>query len=151
MKKKLLLETVLKLKDTVEKSITTSYEDIIKYNFEDKSIQSLAERVGKLESQLIHLKQVIQEANKGKLKGITNNFNIYYLSNLKAKQLFYKTLLSKFGRSKKRDGLAQLTKEGVITRSNVIAKEIQDYQSRLTTFNAKKKVTVILDESLNLM
>ena len=150
MKKKLLLEAVLKIKDSVERSISFSYDDIIKYNTTDKKVDNLLSRLERLEVQLLHLKEVIQEANKGKLRGITNNYNIYYLSNLTAKKRFYEDLISNLGKNKKAVNV-QIPKEDAILSLNKLKEEIFKFQQKLTTFNSKKKVTVILDESLNLL
>lgn len=148
MKKKLLLETVLKLKADVERSISSSYDDIVKYNFTEKKVDALMTRIEKLEVQLIHFKEVIQEANKSKFEGKTNNYHIYFLSNLKAKDIFYQTLERAFGKSKKS---AQIKKEDVASARKELSEQINKFQNKLSAFNAKKKVTVILDESLNLL
>ena len=77
MKKKLLLETVLKLKSDIERSIASTFEDIIKYNITDKKIDLLWERLEKMEIQLVHFKEVIQEANKSKFEGCTDRSNYW--------------------------------------------------------------------------
>jgi len=151
MKKKLLLETVLKLKADVERSVASSYEDIIKYNFTEKKVDLLLERIEKLEVQLIHFKEVIQEANKSKFEGKTNNFNIYYLSNLVAKSRFYENLEKALNRASSKAKTAQIQKDTVTSRRKTLSEEINKFQNKLSTFNAKKKVTVVLDESLNLL
>src|SRR4030042_2670141 len=151
MKKKLLLEQVLKLKAVVEKSIETSYDHVLKYNFTDKKVDLILDRIEKLEVQLIIFKEVIQEANKGKIRGITNNFNIYTLSNLKAKREFYSKLLTKFNHSTTKVEKSQIKQEEATTKFNKLSEEISKLQNKLSTFNAKKKVTVYLDESLDLL
>jgi len=151
MKKKLLLETVLKLKADVERSITSSYDDIVKYNFTEKQTDVLLDRVGKLETQLIIFKEIIQEANKSKFEGKTNNHNIYFLSNLKTKKFFYDKLLKTFGRKTKDLELAQIKKEDAKSAFNQLSGEIKQFENKLSSFNSKKKVTVYLDEDLNLL
>lgn len=153
MKKKLLLETVLKLKSDVERSITSTFDDIIKYNFTEKKVDLLLERIEKMEVQLIIFKEAIQEANKGKIGGITNNFNIYYLSNLVMKSRFYENLekslnmRTSIGQQPK----TQIKKEEITSQRKQLKVRIKDFQDKLTLFNSKKKITVYLDESLNLL
>jgi len=151
MKKKLLLETVLKLKSDIERSIENSYIDILKYNFTEKKVDLLLERIEKLEIQLVHFKEVIQEANKGKIGGVTNNWNIYTLSNLKAKKLFYEKLLKKFERKTSRLDKAQIKENTAQSEFKKLSVKIIEFEDKLSTFNAKKKVTVSIDESLNLL
>ena len=151
MKKKLLLETVLKLKSDIERSIAASFDDIIKYNFTEKKIDSLWERLEKMEVQLIHFKEVIQEANKSKFEGKTNNYHIYFLSNLVAKSRFYENLEKALNRSPKKALDAQITKDQVMSKRKQVGEEITKFQNKLSAFNSKKKVTVYLDESLNLL
>ena len=151
MKKKLLLETVLKLKSDVERSIEASYDDIIKYNFTEKKISGLLDRLEKLEVQLIVFKEAIQEANKSKFEGKTNNFNIYYLSNLVAKNKFYETLDRALTRDKIKAKTAQIKKEETTTKRKQLKEEITKFQNKLSTFNSKKKVTVYLDDDLSLL
>lgn len=151
MKKKLLLETVLKLKEDLERSIASTFDDIVKYNTTEKKIFSLWDRLEKMEVQLIHFKEVIQEANKSKFEGKTNNYHIYYLSNLKAKSRFYDNLEKALNRSPKKALDAQIGKDEVIKRKKQVGEEITKFQNKLSAFNSKKKVTVFLDESLNLL
>jgi hypothetical protein len=152
MKKKLLLETVLKLKADIEKSIVSIYDDIIKYNFTEKTVDLLLVRAEAMEKQLIIFKEVIQDANKGKIKGITNNYNIYLLSNLKAKRMFYASLIHVFINRKKKDlDKAQITKDDAMSKYDQLTEKIKDLENKLSEFNSKKKVTVYLDDSLNLL
>lgn len=151
MKKKLLLETVLKIKADVERSIENTYDDIIKYNMSEKKVDNLLERAEKLEIQLIHLKEVIQEANKGKFEGKTNFFNIFHLSNLNAKREFYRELEKRLTRASKKASVAQIGINAVTSKLKLLGEEINKFQKKLTTYNSKKKVTVYLDESLNLL
>jgi hypothetical protein len=151
MKKKLLLETVLKMKADVERSINATFEDVVKYNFTEKKVESLMTRLDKLEAQLIHFKEVIQEANKSKFEGKTNNYHIYYLSNLVARQRFYENLIKALNRSPKKAESAQIQKEEATSKQQQTGEEITKFQNKLSAFNSKKKVTVYLDESLNLL
>jgi hypothetical protein len=151
MKKKLLLETVLKLKADVERSINATFEDVVKYNFTEKKVESLMTRLDKLEAQLIHFKEVIQEANKSKFEGKTNNYHIYFLSNLVARQRFYENLIKALNRSPKKAETAQIQKEEATSKQQQTGEEITKFQNKLSAFNSKKKVTVYLDESLNLL
>jgi hypothetical protein len=151
MKKKLLLETVLKLKSDIERSIASTFDDIIKYNTTEKKIDTLWERLEKMEVQLIHFKEIIQEANKSKFEGKTNNFNIYFLSNLVAKSRFYENLEKALNRAPAKAKNAQIKKEEVVSKRKQIDGEITKFQNKLSAFNSKKKVTVYLDESLNLL
>jgi hypothetical protein len=150
MKKKMLLVEVLKLKSDVEKSIEGVYSDIFKYNESETKIDLLLERLDKLEVQLLIFKEVIQEANKGKIRGVTNNYNIYHLSSLVARYEFYKRLQKILRRSKTPE-LAQISLEVTTSRKKQIEIDILAYREKLSEFNNKKKVTVVLDESLGLM
>jgi hypothetical protein len=150
MKKKMLLVEVLKLKSDVEKSIEGVYNDIFKYNESETKIDLLLERLDKLEVQLLIFKEVIQEVNKGKIKGVTNNYNIYYLSSLVARYEFYRKLQKTLRRSKTPE-LAQINLEVVTSRKKQIEIDILSYREKLSEFNNKKKVTVVIDESLGLM
>jgi hypothetical protein len=100
---------------------------------------------------LIHFKEVIQEANKSKFEGKTNNFNIYFLSNLVAKSRFYENLEKALNRAPAKAKNAQIKKDEVMSRRKQIDGEITKFQNKLSAFNSKKKVTVYLDESLNLL
>lgn len=151
MKKKLLLETVLKLKSDVERAIASAYDDIIKYNFTEKRVDTLLERVEKLEVQLLHFKEVIQEANKSKFEGKTNNYHIYFLSNLVAKKRFYETLSKAFKIKTNKASDAQITKIETTSALKQLSEQISEFQNKLSAFNAKKKVTVYLDKDLNLL
>lgn len=151
MKKKMLLDTALKIKDSVEKSIVACYDDIVKYNLTDVKAGSLLERAEKLEQQLIHLKEVIQEANKGKHKdGKTNNYYIYYLSNVVLKNKFYESLEKGLNRAPAKAKTAHIKRDEVASKKRTIGEEINNLRNKLSLFNTKKKVTIYLDESLDL-
>jgi tRNA/tmRNA/rRNA uracil-C5-methylase (TrmA/RlmC/RlmD family) len=148
MKKKLLLDTVLKLRTDVERELPKLYDSIIKYNFTEVKVDSMMDQIEKLELQLLHFKEVIQEANLSKFEGKTNNYHIYHLSNLTAKSMFYKTLITALKRSPKKAELAQIGLPTATTVYQKLKEEITKFQNKLSAFNSKKKVTVYLDEEI---
>ena len=151
MKKKLLLDTVLKLKTDVERSIEATFNDAIKYNTSEKNIDALLLRLERLESQLIIFKETIQEANKGKMGGVTNNYNIYLLSNYKSRIKFYEGMEKILVRSTKKAENAQIKLDDVRFQKTLYVERAQELSDKLTLFNSKKKVTVFIDDSLNLL
>jgi hypothetical protein len=151
MKKKLLLDTVLKLKTDVERSIEATFNDAIKYNTTEKNIDALLLRLERLEAQLIIFKETIQEANKGKLGGVTNNYNIYLLSNYKSRIKFYEGMEKILVRSTRKAENAQIKLDDVRFQKALYVERAQELSDKLTLFNSKKKVTVFIDDSLNLL
>ena len=148
MNKKLLLETVLKLKGDLEhRDIKELQGDIVKYFNTEKNVETLQEILKKKEAQLIILKEVIQEANQGTHKnGKTNNYQIYQLSILKFRKEMIQELIQKHDPKVSQISIEQLNKD---LRENL--SEAEKISSSLTTFNRDTYVKVELDESLNLL
>ena len=145
MKKKLQLRTVLDLKLELENKIIGTEKEIVKYNtHKEIKIDSLLETLKKQETQLIKFKEIQQTANKSKHKdGKTNNYYIYYLSNLKRNQMLYKRINCN-------DANSQLSIEEVNNNIRNLDKEERLISNKLTDFNKNKTVTVELDEDLGL-
>jgi hypothetical protein len=64
---------------------------------------------------------------------------------------FYETLEKAFGRSSAKNKTAQIKKDDITSAKKTLSEQINKFQNKLSAFNAKKKVTVVLDESLNLL
>ena len=146
MKKKLLLQTVIHIKDDLSRNIVELQKDIIKYNNTEINTAGLLDKLEKSESQIIVIKEAIQKANRDKHKdGKTNNYYIYNLSNLNSRRVMTETLLQKTNKN------SQLSEKKLTEDLHNILTEIDLVRSKLATFNTTHKVTVELDESLNLL
>jgi hypothetical protein len=146
MKEKMRLTTALKIKDYLEENIKSYYNDIVNYNdSKDISVEELLSKVEKLEAQQIIIKEVIQDANRRRhIRSIhTNNYYIYKNSNLVAKKRFYNTLRRKLT-------CVQIDKDRIRTEIKKIDGELEIIRNKLSNFNSRRKVTVEIDESLNL-
>lgn len=140
MKKKVQLSTVIKIKDFLEKLILSSQEYIIQYNDTEMKIEKSLETLQIAESELIPIKELIQEANKGKHgDGRTNNSYIYELSNLRVNKIFLSNL--------KTTDKSQLNKTKIDEKIAEIDKKINEIKGKLTEFN-KKEVSIELTDSL---
>ena len=147
MKKKLQLQTVIHIKDSLSRDIVELQKDIIKYNNSEKKVDTLFETLDKKEAQMIVIKEAIQKANRDKHKdGKTNNYYIYRLSNLNGKRVMIQDLLQEHNAKTSQQSEESLKKD----LSNILS-EIDTVKSSLKTFNRDHKITVILDESLNLL
>lgn len=145
MKTKLRLDTVLKIKEDLERDIGELQKDITKYNETEKKVDALLGTLHKKMDQLIEIKESIQEANKGKHKdGKTNNYYIYHLSNLKNRKILYSQLGS---RSKS----AQISVEDANKIIRETDEEMDKVRNKLTLYNTSKTITVKVDESLGLL
>lgn len=147
MKQKLPLNTVLTLKNVVEKMIDKTHDDIRVGNVGTKNLTDLLEHKDKLEKQLVMLKEAIQLANQSKMFGFSNNYRIYTLSNLAASKRFYTSLLAS---ARKIKAPLQLNVDYIKGTLTVINNSITEIEAALTSFNTKKKVWVDLDPTLNL-
>lgn len=147
MKQKLPLNTVLNLKNVVEKMIEKTNEEIHAKNTGTMKLDGLINHKVSLEAQLVSLKEVIQLANQGKMFGFSNNYRIYTLSNLTASKRFYTSLLASARRTKAPLQLTVDTIKGTLASIN---KSIGEIEVALTEFNTKKKVWVDLDPALDL-
>ena len=148
MKEKLRLVTVLKIKEDLETSIEATYSEILKLSRDSKQdaeVDSLFEKLEKLENQLIVVKEVVQDANRRRhTRSIrTNNYYIYKYSNLLAKKRFYNKI-------SKSETATKITYETAKEKVKQIFTELENVRNKLSNFNLRKRVTVDLDESLNL-
>ena len=147
MKQKLPLNTVLNLKNVVEKLIEKTHEDIRTKNTGTANLDGLIKHKTDLEAQLVSLKEVIQLANQSKMFGFSNNYRIYTLSNLTASKRFYTSLLAS---ARKTKAPLQLTVDTIKGTLASINKSIGEIEAALTEFNTKKKVWVDLNPTLDL-
>lgn len=140
MKKKVQLSTVIKIKEFLEKLILSSQEYIRTYNDTEMKVDESLVGMEKAESELITIKEIIQEANKGKHEdGKTNNYYIYKLSNLNSAKRFYTEL--------KTSDKSQLDKQKIDELISKIDKEINEIRKKLSDFNTKE-VSIELNENL---
>lgn len=145
MKKKLRLKTVLKIREHLESIIESTYDDILSYNDTEIKVDLLLDRALKASEQLIVVKEAIQKANQGKHKtGKTNNYYIYRYSNLQTLKRFYL-------RIKDVDPLdAQISPDEARTQIRKINTELDLISTKLSNFNQRKKVVIVLDSTLKL-
>jgi len=147
MKKKLQLQTVIYIKNDLSRDIGELQKDIIKYVNTEKKVDNFLVKLDKSEKQLIVIKEAIQKANRDKHKdGKTNNYYIYQLSNLNAKRVMIEEILQKHDSKS-----SQMSEEELKEELTTILSEIERINSSLRAFNSNHKITVDLDESLNLL
>lgn len=145
MKKKLRLITVLKIKKHLETLIEETYKNFLDYNETDKSIDPLLEKILKASEQLIVIKEAVQKANQGRHKtGRTNNYYIYKYSNLQTKKRMFNKIKAVDPNN------CQISPDEARTDVKKINAELDAISTKLTNFNLRKRVQVILDESLEL-
>jgi hypothetical protein len=145
MRKKLRLVTVLKIKKHLESLIEETYKKFLKDNETETSIDPLLEKILKASEQLIIIKEAVQKANQGRHKtGRTNNYYIYKYSNLQTKKRIYSEINGV-------DPLAcQISPDEARTDVRKINAELDTISTKLTNFNLRKRVQVVLDTSLEL-
>ena len=145
MKKKIRLVTVLKIKKHLETLIDETYKKFLITNETETSIDPLLELIFKASDQLIIIKEAVQKANQGRHKtGRTNNYYIYKHSNLRTKKQFYSEINGV-------DPLAcQISPDEARKDVKIINAELDAISTKLTNFNLRKRVQVVLDESLEL-
>ena len=145
MKKKLRLVTVLKIKKHLESLIEETYKKFLKLNETETSIYPLLEKIETASEQLIRIKEAVQKANQGRHKtGRTNNYYIYKYSNLQTKKRIYFEINGV-------DPLAcQISPDEARVDVRKISEELDAISTKLTNFNLRKRVQVVLDESLEL-
>ena len=145
MRKKIRLQTVLKIKKHLETLIEETYKTFLKINETDVSVYPLLEKIDTASEQLIIIKEAVQKANQGRHKtGRTNNYYIYKHSNLRTKERIYNEI-------KAVDPLAcQVSPDEARVQVKKIRAELDAISTKLTNFNLRKRVVVVLDESLEL-
>jgi hypothetical protein len=145
MKKKIRLVTVLKIKKHLETLIEETYKNFLKVNETEVSIYPLLEKIEAASEQLIVIKEAVQKANQGRHKtGRTNNYYIYKYSNLQTKKRIYSDINGI-------DPLAcQISPDEARKDVREINAELDTISTKLTNFNLRKRVQVVLDESLEL-
>ena len=145
MKKKIRLVTVLKIKKHLETLIDETYKNFLITNETETSIDPLLDKIFKASDQLIIIKEAVQKANQGRHKtGRTNNYYIYKYSNLQTKKRIYSEINGV-------DPLTcQISPDEARKDVRIISAELDAISTKLTNFNLRKRVQVILDESLEL-
>jgi len=145
MRKKLRLVTVLKIKKHLESLIEETYKTFLKLNETDVSIYPLLEDIEAASEQLIIIKEAVQKANQGRHKtGRTNNYYIYKYSNLQTKKRIYSDITAVDPNS------CQISPDEARKDIRKISEELDVISTKLTNFNLRKRVVVILDASLEL-
>ena len=145
MKKKLRLITVLKIKKHLEVLIEETYKNFLKLNETETSIYPLLEKIETASEQLIIIKEAVQKANQGRHKtGRTNNYYIYKYSNLQTKKRNYSDITGVDSNS------CQISPDEARKDVRKISEELDAISTKLTNFNLRKRVQVVLDESLEL-
>ena len=145
MKKKIRLVTVLKIKKHLETLIEETYKNFLDYNETDKSIDPLLEKIQKASEQLIIIKEAVQKANQGRHKtGRTNNYYIYKYSNLQTKKRIYNDIKDVDPEN------CQISPDEARIDVRKINAELDTISTKLTNFNLRKRVQVVLDKSLEL-
>jgi len=145
--KRIILATVLGIQTKLVNNILAHKKEISRFmtaKTSETNVDDLYETLLKEEDQLIVIKEVIQNANKGKHKdGKPNNFYIYKMSNLKSR----KTFLIGIRDNKKN----QWSNKQINERIKLIDNEIHKIDNKLTFFNSSKKVRVAINPELNLL
>ena len=145
MKKKLRLVTVLKIKEHLETLIDKLYGSIINNNETERSVDSLFNDLICAHDQLIIIKEAVQKANQGRHKtGKSNNYYIYKYSNLQALKGFY------FKVKNKATAECQVTPDDAMLKIRKINADLDTISSKLSNFNLRKRVQVVLDDKLEL-
>ena len=145
MKKKLRLDTVLKIKDKLEEIIFATQKDIVRYNTSEIKIDKLLNKLKSLEKQFVILKTTVQKANTLEHEDGKPNFDyIFELSNLKN----FRTLLYKLNGN---ESTSQLDNKEITKRTKQIGAAQDIIRTKMENFNTSHFVTVELDESLNLL
>lgn len=145
MRKKLRLQTVLKIKKHLETLIEETYKTFLKINETDVSVYPLLEKIDTASEQLIIIKEAVQKANQGRHKtGRTNNYYIYKHSNLRTKERVYSDIKAVDPSS------CQVSPDEARVQVKKIRAELDAISTKLTNFNLRKRVVVVLDESLEL-
>jgi hypothetical protein len=160
---KLSMDTILRIKDKLEKEIVSDskrIEKIIKNsikgnNTSNVNVKDLQALKARKENQLIDLKLVIQKGNlakhkEGILSGKSNFYYIYKLSVLVANKKHLLELDQMFlGLTK--EVKTEITHTEVLTMLKTIESEIQSIEIKLSNFNHSHKEKVELDPDLNLI
>lgn len=145
MKKKIRLQTVLKIKKHLETLIEETYSDIQKYNKTTTKVDGLFTTALKLEEQLIIIKEAVQKANQGRHRtGRTNNYYIYKYSTLLTKKRCY---LSIKGKS---TDVYQISPGEAKVRMRKVDAELETISNKLSNFNLRKRITVTFDATIDL-
>ena len=140
MKKKLQLSTLIKVQKFLEELILTQQKYISDYNDTEMKVSKSLDTIIEAEQEIVKVKETIQEANKSKHSdGKTNNYYIYYLSNLNARKKFLQGI--------KTSDKSQLTQTKINEDIAKIDKEINEIRSKLTEFNSKE-VSIELNEAI---
>jgi len=163
VKKKLNIQTLISLRETIETLLSNSTDVIIKNNPVDKEykgeIVDTEKEYDKLErlfDQLNKIKIAIEEANSQKTNNEkTNKELVFELSNLRRKEKLLEILFT--SKNKNRKGSKenayrfQITKSIIDKKLSEVQDRISDIKSTMTEFNNSTIVEVDLDESLDLL